>query len=216
MPSDGDQPVGLSDHTASNRATYDRIAVRYAQHQNQPQIQSDDLFSTFEQSFLKKVPSAGLIADMGCGPALDGGRFAAQGYRVMGLDLSAGMLAVASQRLPGQLVQADLRALPIVSDQLDAIWSVASLLHVPERDTSTVLLEFRRTLSDAGTLALITALGEGEKFEEVAYAPGEHRWFVFRSEELLGEQVTDAGFRIETQGQVLGNRWWSTILASSV
>lgn len=89
------------------------------------------------------------------------------------------------------------------------------MLHVPERDTSTVLLEFRRTLRDTGTLALVTALGEGEKFEEVAYAPGEHRWFVFRNQEHLMEQVNDAGFRVETHALVQGNRRWSTILASS-
>ena len=152
---------------------------------------------------------------MGCGPAMDGGRFAAKGYRVLGLDLSAGMLAVAAERLPGRLVQGDLRALPLISGQLDAIWSVASLLHVPQRDTSKVLLEFRRTLRDTGTLALITALGDRDVFEAVPYAPDEQRWFVYRNQHRLVQQIRDAGFRVDFEGQVEGNRLWSTVLASS-
>ena len=215
MPSAQDDPTPLSDHTTSNRATYDRIAVRYAQHQNQPRTPADDLFSSFERAFLTKVPDAGVVADMGCGPATDGGRFAAKGYRVLGLDLSQGMLALAQERLPGRLVQGDLRALPLVSGQLDAIWSVASLLHVPERDTMTVLFEFRRTLADTGTLALITALGEGDVFEAVPYAPDEQRWFVYRNRHHLVQQVLDAGFSIDFEGQVDGNRLWSTVLASA-
>lgn len=215
MTDERDDPTSLSDHTSSNRATYDRIAVRYAQHQNQPRTPDEDLFSTFERAFLAKVPPAGVVADMGCGPAMDGGRFAAQGYRVVGLDLSAGMLAVAAQLLPGRLVQGDLRALPLVSGQLDALWSVASLLHVPERDTLKVLLEFRRTLHDTGTLALITALGDGDVFEAVPYAPDEQRWFVYRNQHRLIRQVRDAGFTIDFEDQVDGNRRWSTVLASS-
>jgi SAM-dependent methyltransferase len=215
VPSERDEPTTPSDHTSSNRATYDRIALRYAQHQNQPRTPADDLFSSFERAFLARVPDAGVVGDMGCGPAMDGGRFAAQGYRVLGLDLSMGMLAVAAERLPGRLVQGDLRALPLASGQLDAIWSVASLLHVPQRDTSKVLLEFRRTLAITGTLALITALGEGDVFEAVPYAPDEQRWFVYRNRHRLVQQVRDAGFSVDFEGQVEGNRLWSTVLATS-
>jgi SAM-dependent methyltransferase len=215
MHSERDEPTPLADHTSSNRSTYDRIAVRYAQHQNQPRTATDDLFSSFECAFLAKVPDAGVVADMGCGPAMDGGRFAAQGYRVLGLDLSAGMLEVAAQRLPGRLVQGDMRALPLASGQLDAIWSVASLLHVPQHDTMTVLLEFRRALADTGTLALITALGDGDVIEAVPYAPDEYRWFVYRNRHRLVQQVRNAGFSVDYEGQVDGSRLWSTVLASS-
>jgi SAM-dependent methyltransferase len=210
-----DQPSLGGDHTALNRATYDRIAEQYAQRQNRPRSPSEDLFTSFESSFLSKVPTAGVIADLGCGPAFDGARFAAQGFRVIGLDLSAGMLSVASERLPGRLVQGDLRALPLASGQLDAIWNVASLLHVSANETSRVLSEFRRVVRDSGTLALITARGDGEGFEQVPYADNEQRWFVYRSEERLLEQVARSGFQIDSCAQVEGNRQWLTILASA-
>ena len=210
-----DEPSVGGDHTLLNRATYDRIAEQYALRQSEPRPPSEDLFSSFESSFIAKVPTDGLIADLGCGPAFDGARFATQGFRVIGLDLSSGMLTVASEQLPGRLVQGDLRTLPLVSGQLDAIWNVASLLHVGEHDTLNVLHEFRRVLRGRGTLALITALGDGDIFERVPYADDEQRWFVYRNEERLLEQVDKSGFQIEVSEQVEGNRLWLTILASA-
>lgn len=210
-----DEPSVSEDHTTLNRATYDRIAEQYAHRQSRPRHPGEDLFSSFESSFISKVPSGGVIADLGCGPAFDGARFAAQGFNVVGLDLSSGMLSVASERLPGRLIQGDLRALPLVSGQLDAIWNVASLLHVGEVDTPRVLREFRRVVRDHGTLALITALGDGDRFEKVPYAHDEQRWFVYRSEERLLGQLEHAGFHIESSEPVDGNRPWLTILASA-
>jgi SAM-dependent methyltransferase len=215
MPS-SDEPSVNEVHTKLNRATYDRIAEQYALHQSQPRQPSEELFSSFERSFISKVPSAGVIADLGCGPAFDGARFAAQGFNVVGLDLSAGMLSVASERLPGRLIQGDLRALPLVIGQLDAIWNVASLLHVGEQDTPRVLREFRRVLRDHGTLALITARGDGNRFEKVPYAQDEQRWFVYRSEQRLLGQLEHAGFQIDFSEQVEGKRSWLTILARAM
>jgi SAM-dependent methyltransferase len=215
MTSD-DNPALSPDHSDSNRATYDRIAQRYAETQEKSRTESDDLFFELESSFIAKLPAKAVVVDMGCGPGMDSARFAARGYRVVGLDLSAGMLAVAARSLPGRVVQGDMRALPIGSHRLDGIWSVASLLHVPERDTPKVLSEFRRTLRSSGLLALVTALGEGESFEEVPYAPNEERWFAYRHPETLLGQVVDAGFRIDAQSQVTGNRLWITVLASPI
>ncbi len=42
------------------------------------------------------------------------------------------MLAAAGRVLPGSLVQADIRRLPVRSGSLDGIWCCAALLHVPE------------------------------------------------------------------------------------
>jgi SAM-dependent methyltransferase len=206
----------VSDHSDLNRATYDRIADRYFENQNRTWALNDDLFGALEGSFLAQVPPTGAVADTGCGPALDGARFAARGYRVIGVDVSHGMLDVASQQLPGRVVRGDLRGLPLASGQLDGIWCVASLLHVPEPDTARVLGELRRTLRYSGSLALVTTLGEGQEFEEVPYAPGERRWFVYRQQPRLLEQLRGVGFTIEFETQAPGNRLWSTVLARAI
>jgi ubiquinone/menaquinone biosynthesis C-methylase UbiE len=203
------------DHTSVNRATYDRIARRYFESQASPTSASQQLFAALETSFDAALPSGAVVADMGCGPGLDAARWANRGHRVVGLDLSAGMLAVARERLAGRLVQADLRANPFGDGRFDGIWCVAALLHVPEVDTVTVLTAFRRTLRRTGTLALVTALGDGERFEDVPYAPGERRWFVYRDVDRLVAQLAQAGFVVGHQDQVQGDRRrWSTVLAA--
>ena len=204
-----------SDLTAVNRATYDRIAGRYDENQRINLSESESIFAELEEAFLPTLPTRGLVVDVGCGPGIDAVRFARRGLQVVGVDLSAGMLAVASRELVGRVVQADMRALPITSGRLDGIWCVASLLHVPEIDTLAVLQEFKRVLRGTGTLALVTALGESEGFEMVPYVPGEQRWFVYRNPEVLKDQLRSAGFTIFLDGEVQGNRLWSTFLAEA-
>ena len=68
----------------------------------------------FEASFLAGLPPGGVVADLGCGPAVDGARLASKGCRVVGVDISAGMLRIAAEGLDGRVVQADLRDLPSV------------------------------------------------------------------------------------------------------
>ena len=212
----GDSELNVtSDQTALNRATYDRIAGHYVENHRRVASVSESLFSELEAIFLSKLPRSGLVADVGCGPGHDAIRFSARGFGAIGVDLSAGMLDVALEELAGRLVQADMRALPIGTEQLDGIWCVASLLHVPEADTIQVLREFKRTLRSSGTLALVTALGESEKFEMVSYVPGEQRWFVYRDPEILKGQVLAAGFSVIHEEQVRGHRLWSTLLAEA-
>jgi ubiquinone/menaquinone biosynthesis C-methylase UbiE len=117
--------------------------------------------------------------------------------------------------MDGRLVQADLRALPIRARTLDGIWCCAALLHVPEDDTVTVLREFRRTLTSGGSLALVTALGDGARFEPVPYAPGEQRWFAYRTADTLADQLRSAGFTIRSRIRVTGNRDWGLVLAAA-
>jgi SAM-dependent methyltransferase len=204
------------DHTDVNRATYDRIARRYLENQTSSATPADQLFTSLEEAFDAALPRGAVVADMGCGPGLDAQRWSARGHRVLGVDLSAGMLAVAHERLGGRLIQADLRRSPIASGRLDGIWCVAALLHVPERDTVSVLSEFRRTMRSSGTLALVTALGDGERFESVPYANEERRWFVYRDARRLAEQLAQVGFVVEHQAQLPGSRrLWSSMLASA-
>jgi ubiquinone/menaquinone biosynthesis C-methylase UbiE len=204
-----------SDHSVENRATYDRIASRYVENQRQLASSHVSSFSTLENAFHSRLPQGGIVVDVGCGPGTDASRLRRRGLRVVGVDLSAGMLDVASKELTGRFVQADMRFLPITSGALDGIWCVASLLHVPRADTISVLREFTRTLASAGTLALVTAVGESERFETVPYVPGERRWFVYRDQEVLRGQLLAAGFTILLEGEVRGNRRWLTYLAEA-
>jgi ubiquinone/menaquinone biosynthesis C-methylase UbiE len=130
----------------------------------------------------------------------------------MGLDLSAGMLANADRTLVRRLAQADMRALPLATGRLAGLWCVAALLHVEERRTVDVLREFHRVLRPGGPLALVTASGESQGWETVAYAPLEQRWFVYRRPERLREELGTVGFEIVSEDRVeLGRLWWTCL-----
>ena len=207
------------DRTALNRATYDRIAGLYVQNQDEQIRRSGSggrWFGDLEAELVARLPARSVVGDLGCGPGRDAARFAERGLRVLGVDLSAGMLAQAHQRLPGRLVQADLRALPLADGTLDGIWCSAALLHVPDDDTPTVLGEIGRVLRPGGWLALVTALGEGSRLEAVEYAPGQRRWFVYRSADRLRRQLLDAGLASEIETEVPSRRQWLTVLARLV
>ncbi len=83
-----------ADHTADNRSPYDRIAARYAENHCCARSGNEHTVTTLQSSFLAGLPAGGLIADLGCGPASDGARVTARvtahGFRVVGMDLSAG------------------------------------------------------------------------------------------------------------------------------
>lgn len=212
-PEDGETEP---DFTGSNRQTYDRIARRYAERQQPAPSPGGPWLSDLERWFVARLPRRAVVADIGCGPAYDGLRLAGRGHQVVGVDLSEGMLGVAAEHLGGHLVQADLRALPIASNRLDGIWNVASLLHIPEAHTTTVLAEFKRVMRASGSLVLVTAVGDGSRHEAVPYATDESRWFVYRIPEVLKDQMRMAGFEIQHEEEVQGGRRWWTALASSI
>ena len=215
MSSPEAEPPERADHTASNRSTYDRIARRYAGHQQALPSGDAHWLLGLETSFLAGLPPGALVGDLGCGPAFDGERLASKGCRMVGMDISAGMLALASERLGGRVFQADLRDIPVRSGFLDGIWNVASLLHVPDEDTHNVLDEFRRVLKPSGSLLLVTALGASTRREPVAYADEESRWFVYRDQTVLSEQLRRSEFRILTEASLSGSRDWWAVLARS-
>ena len=123
----------------------------------------------------------------------------------LAVDLSAGMLRIAAEWLDGHLVQGDLRALPLAAGCLDGIWNVAAMLHIPERETLTVLHEFRRVMKTSGSLGLVTALGDGSAHEAVAYASDESRWFVYRNQASLMTLMKDVGFVVQSEALIQGN-----------
>ena len=107
----------------------------------------------------------GPVLDIGCGPAQAGGFLAARGTRVLGLDLSAGMLATAAARWGGLglgVACGDLRRLPVRDACCAGVTSFYVLHHVPREDLATALREIRRVLRPGGGLLLATHEGVGE------------------------------------------------------
>ena len=127
-----------------------------------------------------RLPRTADIADLGCGPADDSALFARAGHRVTGSTGRPGCWPTPPRALPGRVVRADLRRLPVAGRSIDGIWCCASLLHVPHDQTMAALREMRRILRPGGCLALVTAAGQEARLEPVPYAPDTQRWFFYR------------------------------------
>lgn len=85
---------------------------------------------------------------------------------VVGVDLSAGMLAVTAERLRGAghsppLIRADARGLPFPDESFDCVFNSYMLDLIPNDVIPRVLAEFRRVLRPGGRLVLVN-LTEGE------------------------------------------------------
>ncbi len=95
----------------------------------------------------------GVALDAACGT----GRFAEflsrRGHRVIGVDSSPEMLALARQRVPdGEFRLGELDRLPLPDESVDVIVSALALEHVPRLEP--VLAEFTRVLRPGGDLVI--------------------------------------------------------------
>jgi len=98
------------------------------------------------------VPGAGLLVDVAGGTGSVAAALMSLGHEVLVADASAGMLRHAVRRLPGRVVRADARRLPLTDGSAVAV-SVVWLLHLMEQhDADAVLAEAARVLRPGGVL----------------------------------------------------------------
>ncbi|MFJ8045786.1 class I SAM-dependent methyltransferase [Kitasatospora sp. NPDC096147] len=90
------------------------------------------------------------VLDLACGTGIVTERLVRPGRRVLGADLSPGMLRVAAGRLPGAVVRADAGRLPLAADSVDAVVMVWLLHLLPEPDA--VLAEAARVVRPGGVV----------------------------------------------------------------
>jgi len=157
------------------------------------------------------LPPGSVVADVGCGPGRDVTLLRAQGFRVIGIDLSWGQLRTSG--LPG-VAQADMRQLPLRTGSADAIWCQAALLHIPRLAVPAVLAEFARAVRPGGELYVSVAEGDGEGFEVASrYGSDRKRWFTLHHEPELTALLTTAGFAVHQTQRNRGHGDWLSVHA---
>jgi ubiquinone/menaquinone biosynthesis C-methylase UbiE len=147
------------------------------------------------------------VLDAGCGPGRDCAWLTELGFRPVGLDASAGMLAEAQRRAPAvRCIRGDLRLLPLASSSVDAVWMCASLLHLSRTDAATALSEARRVARTGARLYVGVQEGGGEERRP------DGRHFTYWSLEELRAAVDAAGFDIDPRsGTVSGAITWVAV-----
>jgi SAM-dependent methyltransferase len=157
-------------------ARYDRIAEGYAEWWSP--VHRPGTLGLLDRVAPAIEAGATRILDVGCGTGALAAALVTRwpAARVTGVDVSAGMLAVAARELAGlpasdreriELVQAPADRLPFEDGAFDVVVSAFVLQLVPSRYRA--LREARRILRADGTLAHVTWLAGGSLGADAAY-----------------------------------------------
>ena len=137
------------------RESYDSAAEAYAEHLA-TELAHKPLDRHLLNRFAEATRGRGLVADVGCGPGHVARYLHEQGVTVVGIDLSAEMVAVARRLNPGLSFQVgDMRQLDLPDATLAGIIAFYSIVHFEPAELAAIMLEMRRTLAPGG-LALIS------------------------------------------------------------
>jgi ubiquinone/menaquinone biosynthesis C-methylase UbiE len=144
---------GVEARPITTREGYARWAEFY-DHQSNQLI---DLEQPVVREILDGLPR-GVALDAGCGTGRHTNYLASLGHRVIGVDTSREMLAVAREKVTdGEFYEADLHDLPLADDSVDLVVCALALTHVP--DLGRVLAEFVRVLRPDGHLVISDSRG---------------------------------------------------------
>lgn len=164
--------------TDPHAAVYDRIAARF----EQLNAEMPESVAALGDRVLALLPPSPRILDVGCGPGRDMAWFEARGALMTGIDVSAEMLARAGKRTRATLAQMDMRHLDFPDASYDAVWAIASLLHIAKAEAPTIVSEFRRVVKDGGVVAVAVKQGAGERW--VQHPDGERFFAYYEPAEL--------------------------------
>lgn len=197
----------------STRAYYEGHAKDYFD-----QTHSIDLQPLWTKLSQHLHPEA-TILDLGCGSGRDVHHFRDTGLHAIGLDYSFNLLRLAKTFTGQTFTQADFRFPPFKDHNFDAVWAVASLLHVHRRSLPSVLAEIHRILRKGALLITSVKKGSGEKVDsdgryDVLYLPDEWGYILRDSAFEVLELEENEEIR-ETSG-VRENIIWIVCLAKAI
>ena len=177
------------------RASYDRVAREYAAHVG-GELAGKPADRRLLDALAAGAGAGGLVGDLGCGPGHVAAYLTGRGVRVVGVDLSPGMLRQAPAEVP--VAAGDLRALPLADGALAAAVAFYSLIHLPPGSELAALAEVRRVLRPGGTLLAAVHVGdEVRHLDEWWGEPVSVDFRFFRVAELTG-WLAAAGFAVRS------------------
>jgi SAM-dependent methyltransferase len=163
--SGGEQGDTDPDQWADLARTYDVVASAYADafvDELTHKPFDRELLDRFVASVAERTSAEHPVCDLGCGPGHVGGYLAGHGVNVIGIDLSAAMVAEAQRRFPGlRFAPGDMESLHLPDGSFSAIACFYALIHIPRVRVPAVLRELRRVLVDQGALLLAVHGGAG-------------------------------------------------------
>jgi ubiquinone/menaquinone biosynthesis C-methylase UbiE len=172
---------------------FDQLAEKYqGEHSNNP----------FQAALIERIgtllPAGTSVLDLGCGTGVPTAKaLTDSGHRVVGVDISEGMLRLAREQVPAaEFVHADVKDLPADFGPFDAATAFFSLLMLSKADINHVLAKTAGWVKPGGYLGLGMVNFDGDSLPfEFLGVPVTVSGYL---EPDLATVVESHGFRVET------------------
>ncbi len=171
------------------RDGYDKIARKY--YEDRDHFVHDLELGKFAE-LLKKESS---ILDIGCGGAIPVGRYLIdKGFRLTGIDFSAGMLAIAKKNCPeGRFLKMNMAEMAFADNSFDGITAFYSIIHFPRSLHQQLFDDIYRILKPEGIMLICLGPDDWEAVDE--YYDTKMFWSHYESAESL-QIIRQSGFEI--------------------
>ena len=103
------------------------------------------------------------ILDFGCGPGRDLMAFKALGHRVVGLEGSSQLAALARANSACEVLEQNFLELDLPSMRFDGVFANAVLFHIPSQELPRVLGQLHAALKPGGVLFCSNPRGDGQE-----------------------------------------------------
>jgi SAM-dependent methyltransferase len=152
-----DSAEELGDGVEARPITSREVYARWAPFYDEPGNQLIDIEQPLVRAILDRLP-VGIALDAACGTGRHAAHLASLGHRVIGVDTSPEMLALAREKVPqGEFYEADLHHVPVADGSVDLVVCALALTHVA--DLGQALSEFARVLRPNGDLVVSDSCG---------------------------------------------------------
>jgi len=184
---------------AATRAGYDRVAEEYAA-RFFDEFAHKPLDRALLDCFAEQVRELGPVADVGCGPGQLARYLGERGVRVMGIDLSPEMVALARRLSPDiQFRQGTMLALDLDDAALGGIAAFYSIIHIPPEGLPRAFAEFARVLRPGGRLLLAFHVGRERVHRDEWWGRPVALDFQFYEPDDVARLLEAAGFVVEAR-----------------
>lgn len=106
-------------------------------------------FEEKQNMMLKYLKPGAHILDLGCGSGRDSKAFIQKGYKVTAMDGSSELCKIASNYIGQKVICQEFKDLH-ESNEFDAVWACASILHIPSVDLLNIIGKIANALKIGG------------------------------------------------------------------
>jgi SAM-dependent methyltransferase len=152
-------PEDLQQIAARTLAHYDTHALDYWQGTREHDV-SQNIDALLRHIL---VPPPFDLLDFGCGPGRDLRSFKALGHRIIGLDGSSELAALARAHSGCEVLQQSFLQLDLPIGRFDGVFANAVLFHIPGQELPRVLRQLHASLKPGGVLLSSNPRGHGQE-----------------------------------------------------